>query len=71
MVTIIAYVPKETIGLEPLGKFKIRAARKDPNPQTRGTIDIPERMTIDFKIPKVATGLLELHVKKYATCRLI
>lgn len=63
IATIIAYVPKETIRLEPLGKFKfkIKAARKAPNPQTGETIDIPERMTIDFKLSKAASGLLELH----------
>ena len=65
IATIIAYVPKEDIRIDPLGKFKfkIRAARKAPNPQTGETIDIPERMTIDFKLSKAATGLLELHVK--------
>ena len=65
IATIIAYVPKEDIRIEPLGKFKykIRAARKAPNPQTGGTIEIPERMDIVFKPSKLALSLLELHVQ--------
>ena len=65
IATIIAYVPKEDIKIEPLGKFKykIRAARKAPNPQTGGVIEIPARKDVSFKLSKLALSLLDLHVR--------
>ena len=64
MATILNYVHKEDIRLEPLGKFKykVKAARKAPNIHTGGTVFIPEKKTIVFKPSKVALRLLELHV---------
>lgn len=65
IATIIAYVPKEDIRIEPLGKFKfkIRAARRAPNPKTGGIVEIPARREIGFKPSKLALSLLELHVR--------
>lgn len=65
MNIILTYAPKEDIRLFPLGtfKFKIKAARKCSNPQTGGTIDIPERKTIDFKLFKETSSLLNISKK--------
>lgn len=66
MNIILTYAPKEEIRLFPLGtfKFKIKAARKCPNPQTGGLIEIPERKTIEFKLAKESIGLLDLRVNE-------
>lgn len=65
MNIILTYAPKEDIKLFPLGtfKFKIKAARKCPNPQTGGTIEIPERKTIEFKLFKDGLIVLNEHTK--------